>query len=696
MSQAAFIADKQGAADRWAGMRSFQMLYAYLYCVLASTVLVRQSVLGGALYMVGHTARLAIRLYGPARQVRMHPALRITLMALTILSGVLALTVILIYPLRVDMPLLWLLFSLVLLISVQSSAVRHLWAYCTARGMSRVQTVLRALEATLLFAGVCALILFVSLPTETAWYLLGGFVLACLLGMLDGQGLLPQQLHTPAASDPAADTLEDVSLLNRFRSLRMITMTALQVTMILVFTFIALSATQLFYVMGLAFLGTNLFSRLTRAWLLRPRKRERDASGMLLAGLVIWLIGLIAFLKHLTEPNVWLAYLAIVTCTAGSTVAVIALDVLAREMVAVAAFALRRAPDGNLAAAQALMSQFAAIAGQMIALIGLALVLLLSGSDGYDAVTIQPALLVPALALVAAAVPPALVFPLTNKYRSKLHTFLMLRENGETNLPLQKQLEDVVMTVSRKRYGIKLVMLVLRPFFYNKVIGRENVRIPKNTSAILVCNHGELYGPIVTNLYVPLSFRPWVVSEIADVEQISDYIYRYTIKRQKWLPEALKKPAADFVAPILVWIIRSIDAIPVYRDKPRALIQTFKDTVAAMEAGDNILLFPENPNDPGKAERGYVREGVGEFYTGFTMLAQLYHQQTGKATQFIPIYADKKKRTLTFGRSIAFDPDSKPNDEKQRIVDHLRGEMIRMGGLSPDGELPPENAEAAP
>ena len=42
----------------------------------------------------------------------------------------------------------------------------------------------------------------------------------------------------------------------------MIIVTALQVTMILVFTFIALSATELFLCMGLAFVFTNLSSRL--------------------------------------------------------------------------------------------------------------------------------------------------------------------------------------------------------------------------------------------------------------------------------------------------------------------------------------------------------------------------------------------------------------------------------------------------
>ena len=139
---------------------------------------------------------------------------------------------------------------------------------------------------------------------------------------------------------------------------------------------------------------------------------------------------------------------------------------------------------------------------------------------------------------------------------------------------------------------------------------------------------------------------------------------------------------ADFCAPVLAWIMRSLESIPVYRDQPRALIQTFRDTVTAMEAGDNILLFPENPNDPNQAQRGYLRDSVGEFYTGFTMLAQLYHQKTGKIVQFIPIYADKKKRTLSFGPAIYYNPDNHPAEEKQRIVTYLRNQMLEMGGFT--------------
>ena len=317
------------------------------------------------------------------------------------------------------MPLLWLLFSLVLLISLQATAVRHLWLASAARGLTRVQRALRTAEVSLLFVGICALILFVSLPTQrhgTCWVGLYGL----LLGMLDSESL-PTTAFTHV-EEPAltAQALDQVQLFTRFRTLNMIIVTALQVTMILVFTFIALSATELFLCMGLAFVFTNLSSRLTRALLMRPRTKERDASTTLLAGLALWIIGLLAFSLHLNRHNTVLSYVAVATCTAGSTVAVISLDTISRQMDAVVAFALNRPQANGSQAMHALLSEFAAMVGQLIALIGLTLVLLFAGPAPAP-LSLQPALLLPALILVAAALPRAGVSP-TSRWQ-KLNTF---------------------------------------------------------------------------------------------------------------------------------------------------------------------------------------------------------------------------------------------------------------------------------
>jgi len=79
-----------------------------------------------------------------------------------------------------------------------------------------------------------------------------------------------------------------------------------------------------------------------------------------------------------------------------------------------------------------------------------------------------------------------------------------------------------------------------------------------------------------------------------------------------------------------------------------------------------------------------VLEGVSHFFTGFAMLGPMYYNRTGKRAIFVPIYADRKKRVLTFGKPTVYDPDAPANEERERLCDYLRGEMLRIARSGKD------------
>ena len=60
------------------------------------------------------------------------------------------------------------------------------------------------------------------------------------------------------------------------------------------------------------------------------------------------------------------------------------------------------------------------------------------------------------------------------------------------------------------------------------------------------------------------------------------------------------------------------------------------------------------------------------------MAGQLYYNKTGKSPLFVPMYANKKKRTISLGTPTRFDPDAPSNDEKERLCTYLRGEMLKL------------------
>lgn len=679
------MTDSPTSIQRQQGVRTYTAMYAFLYCMLASTVIVGRPVLGGAMYLIGQVMTLFSRLVRPGDYRMLPRGMRVTGIVLGVFCAVLALFILLIYPLAVELPRLWLVFALAFLVLLMGELAQRLEQNGAKHGHDKVRRQVRIIEMMLASCGAAALVLFFSQNSQTAWYLLGGYALCCVFALVslsrhDSLEDLPQEGWSLLKED---SHLAQVNAYRVYRLVMMLTLTALQVTTILIFTFIGTTADSLFLSLAIAFVCTVLSQVLTDL-LLKHKLFESvlSPSTTLLIGLTLWILSLISFFTYTINAQLALSFVALALCSAGVTMAQRALQTLEMDMRDVVRFVSDTPSDGAFARAQRALSEYAALIGSMIALVGLAVVTLMSGGSIKGAsltLTAQPLLLLPALTLVAAAILLAFKIPLDRQVVEKTRTFLRLKEGGTINIPLQKQLEDLVVKVHRKRIGIKLIIIILRPFFYSRVIGAETVKPQKDNSIIFTCNHGELWGPVVTNLFVPFSFRPWVIDEIAAPDESSTYLYDNTVKRQKWIPEKLKWPATKLVTAFLKWVMRSLDSIPVYRDNPRALVNTFRQTANAMEAGDNILIFPENPNDKSLDQPGYLKEGVGEFFNGFAMVAQIYHQRTGKRAQFYPLYADKKNHTITFGTPTTYDPDY-PGDEKQRIADHLRKEMLRMAG----------------
>ena len=237
------------------------------------------------------------------------------------------------------------------------------------------------------------------------------------------------------------------------------------------------------------------------------------------------------------------------------------------------------------------------------------------------------------------------------------------------------------MQKKKKKLGVKIVEAVLRPFFYQRVCGTENVHLDKDIPCVFVCNHGEILGPVVCTLFSPYPARPWTAYEMLDRDMVIDRTMNGAFGNIKG---PLRKPLHGVMthigAPLLTWLLKNEFCIPIYHNNPRKLMQTFRETIAAMQEGDNILVFPENAAT--SADHKYVTEGVSEFFTGFTMIGQMYANKTGKCIQFVPMYTDKKKRLMTFGMPTRYDDSAPVNEEKERLCTYLRGEIMRLAGLS--------------
>lgn len=229
-----------------------------------------------------------------------------------------------------------------------------------------------------------------------------------------------------------------------------------------------------------------------------------------------------------------------------------------------------------------------------------------------------------------------------------------------------------------KPIAIRALIAFLRFVYPHRVQGEEHLRQHEDGTMLLVCNHGEIYGPVAAMLFLNARFRPWVLSRMMEMDEIVEHMYYGTMERQKWLPESWKRPLLRAIAPAMCWLFRGVNAIPVYRGKPKDLLKTFRLTLDAMQDGDNILIFPEDADEHEEGKSGFVKGDVSKFYTGFAMIGPMAWAKMRRRAVFVPVYANRKKRLITIGKGIAFDPETPVNEEKLRIAQQLRAVMHEM------------------
>lgn len=665
-------------------------VYAYMFCMMTSSALMEMPILGGAIYMCGQAAMVLLSICTPPLKYFYSANLRNWTAVITGVMLLLNSTLLVFYPIQVEDARVWVLLAVVLLMLLRSALGKRLIRISIQRGMPEKRFVTLYVGTHLLCTLGAGVVLFLCLPGLPAAQLLGGFA---LVSALEAYGQLKDRaeqcmLLEPVSPESYFNLRERIGKVNAYTSYEVLSacvMVALEITLVLMYTFLAVTGEQLLTCMLLS-VGCTLLAQETVDFVLRRRERRQrsDPTALMLIALFLWLYSLVLFGRAMESgaPQSPEAYFSLILCSVGVSVCLTVLMRMERTMVQVAKFSAGSELGGYRQMRRA-GTELATLCGEMIVLCALTILSFAAGKNlprnGAEfAARFQPLLVIPAAIAVLGALLGTLRFPLSQRYMDKLSRFLQLKQEGEENPALEKQLEKVVVKPHRQPFFINAVKACLRPFFRHTLQGTENIVEDVNNPLVFLCNHGEIYGPVAAVLNIPVPIRPWTISEITvDKDEMAEYVYKYTIKRQRWLPECLKMPIAKLIGPISVWAMGCLESIPVFRNKPRDLMNTFRMSVEALQAGDNLLIFPENPNAVAQ-DHGYERQGVGELFSGFEMLAPIYYNKTGKCLRFVPAFAHQKMRTLTFAPIITFDPNNEPNAERERIVTYLQDTMREM------------------
>ncbi|MBQ9324629.1 MAG: hypothetical protein IJ246_02545 [Clostridia bacterium] len=675
-------------------MMSLGSMYAYIYCLLASNELTSMPIFGGALYLCSQVASDFFTTCLGARGALLPRAMRKARTVILIAVLVVNLFLIVIYPLQFLSYQLWSVTLVVVSMQMRDMLARRLVRQ-SANGRLRDTWFYVLLGAAHILPALFVMWDFLqNLPVHRAWLLFAAYMIADILSLYlhhKDREFWEEPRQARAQAELLQEKLEATYAFRSYEALSYAVVIGLTISTVLIYTYLIVNAQVMILQMAVALVITFLVREAAEGilrWRIRRRGKASDPTYVMLVGLVLVLCGLWAFLQMFRSGKVHShdllsTYISLIFCTAGDTLCITGLGWMERAMGSVARFSA-----GNETAGYRLIRssqlQLSILLGQMAALLALTLLCYLDGRQNFQSLgelisRIQPLLIVPALLMILIGIICTLRFPLSRRFMDKLNRYLHLQDDGKTNKALEKQLEGVVVQKHRQPFGTSFIKAVARLVYRHSLIGTDNLKLDDENPLVFLCNHGDIYGPVVCASSIPVPIRPWVISQICnDVSETAEYHYKYDLAENHLIPEKLKMPLARIVGRISVWCMHQLEAIPVYRDSPALLVRTFRESVEALQSGDNLLIFPENPNAISK-DHGYEMSGLGPLFEGFTMLAPIYYRRTGKALRLLPMYAHKKTRTLCFGQEVDYIPGTEDDEaERRRLVHACETEMLRL------------------
>lgn len=203
--------------------------------------------------------------------------------------------------------------------------------------------------------------------------------------------------------------------------------------------------------------------------------------------------------------------------------------------------------------------------------------------------------------------------------------------------------------------------------FYPKTTVEGISNLPKE-ACVVVGNHSQMNGPICGEIHFPGKRKIWCNHQMMYLKEVPGYAYQdFWSKKPKavcWFYKLL----SYIIAPVSVCIFNNANTIPVFRDG--RLLTTFKQTVSALGAGENVIIFPEcyEPHN----------HIVYQFQDHFIDVAKLYYKRTGKAISFVPMYIAPALKKMYIGKPVVFDPEAPIEEERCRISAYLMDAVTEL------------------
>ncbi|HWR23261.1 MAG TPA: hypothetical protein VN366_07255 [Feifaniaceae bacterium] len=635
-----------------------------------SEQLLKNTVLGAALYLAGQVLVVFIRMFGKSNSARLPAAIHARGAALFVLAALLCASLFFVYPAvtgHAQFPVL--LFCIALLLIRQGATDVISWKL---QKQPALRAVLLLAAHVVLSAGAVAAVAK-EIPTD-AFLEIAAMVAATGVALFAYQVAGPPQ--KAAQFSKGADRLSGVSSYRIYNGMTSSAVASLNLALLTYVCSMRIlpgsGITELFWdltvwlvlVGGLTLVIWKMLRRRDFTKINKPSVFAAGAALLLLAiagGYLDWFHGVLRIVSYLLWGTGLACMLSIILSMGYDMQAVLELDMKPEEL------------SGYRENTQAVVEWNLTLSTLLFVFLLTIVTFVSEGRAGpwHELPVIEflfgSMRFWPIVGIVAALL-YALMQPLNRDYAEKLAHYRAQQRAGNVNDALKTRLHMKLVKQTR-RMAPDILRAVVRPLMPCRVTGKEHVDTAHGP-VVFVGNHLEIYGPLITNLHLPFYFRSWIISGMLDRDIIAAQLKNGVNNVFRIMPEKLRARLPRLIAPVVLFVLQSLDPIPVYRGTAREVINTMRLTVDAMEYEDNILLFPENPG-----EEQYRQKGVSDFYSGFASIGAEYYKRTGRCTTFYPVYANKFKRTLTIGPGIRFNAENGRREERDRIVMELNAWM---------------------
>lgn len=201
-----------------------------------------------------------------------------------------------------------------------------------------------------------------------------------------------------------------------------------------------------------------------------------------------------------------------------------------------------------------------------------------------------------------------------------------------------------------------------RPFRY-QVLGAENIVLER--PKLFISNHAGSLGPLSILVTFPIKLHPWVIAEMVDIPRTAEYLYKDFVKPAWHLNGHIGKPISNLIAPIAVNVIKSVDPIPVDRNRGWCR-EAFQESLQLLLAGESLLIFPENPERPAGPD-AVIRPFLG----GFCWLSQMFQSAKGRPLVIQPMAVYPPGRRMIIAAPVYLDLSG----DRRKAINRSTGEL---------------------